>query len=207
MLGLAALAALMAMALVGTNSAMAENTALCKVMNGSGSDETCPAGQLASHVHEETLASEPAKLLTSILTIVCATLFLGDVTTTGLLGNPLTILGKFTYSSCTTGCEATEVSTHTVLTVLKVGHELAEVKAATGAGLAEVLVKCGKVLHCVYNGEGLVGHGLGPLLSTHANGDVIVTKQPVKHVSGTLCPATSELDITTTPLEALYITL
>ena len=55
MLGLAALAALIAMAIVGASSAMAGNTALCKVMAGAGEDEGCAAGQLASHVHEETL--------------------------------------------------------------------------------------------------------------------------------------------------------
>ena len=201
MLGLAALA-LMAMALVGTSSAMAENTALCKVMAGAGADEGCTAGNLASHVHEATVAGAPAKLLTTILTVECAFLFLGDVTSTGLVGNPLEISGHFTYSSCTAGCEATEVSTSALIKALKIGHELAEVK-----GTAEVLLKCGKAIHCVYNGTGIVGHGLGPLLSTKTNGDVTVTEQTLNRVSGTLCPATLKLDITTTGLEALYITL
>ena len=124
------------------------------------------------------------------------------MTTAGLLGAPLTILGSFTYTPCTTGCEAKEVSTHALLTVLRTAHELAEVK-----GSAEVLMKCGKVSHCVYNLVGIVGHALGPLLSTETNGGVVVTKQALNHVSGTLCPSTSELDLTTTPLEPLYITL
>jgi hypothetical protein len=202
MLGLAALAALMAMALVGTSSAMAENTALCKVMAGAGADEGCTVGNLASHVHEATLAGAPAKLLTSLLTVECAALFLGDVTSAGLLGNPLEISGHLTYSACTVGCEATEISTSALIKALKKGHELAEVKHTV-----EVLVKCGKVLHCVYNGAGIVGHGLGPLLSLDTNGDVTVSDQTLNHVRGTLCPATSKLHIATTPLEALYITL
>ena len=202
MLGLAALAALMAMAFVGASSAMAENTALCKVMAGAGEDENCTAGNLASHVHETTLTGNLAKLLTNILTVECDVLFLGDVTSAGLLGNPLAIKGNFTYTPCNSGCEAKEVSTHALITALKKGHELAEVK-----GSAEVLVKCGKLLHCVYNGTGLVGHALGPLLSTETNGDVTIKDQSTTKVSGTLCPNTAKLDLVTTPLEPLYITL
>ena len=202
MFGLAALAALMAMAFVGASSAMAENTALCKVMAGAGNDEDCTPGSLASHVHEETLTTKLAKLLTNILTVECDVLFLGDVTSSGLLGNPLTIKGNLTYPVCNSGCEAKEISTHTLITTLKKGHELAEVKAAF-----EVLFKCGKLFHCVYNGAGLVGHDLGPLLSAETNGDVTIFNQSMTKVSGTLCPSTAKLDVVTTPLEPLYITL
>ena len=51
MFGLAALAALMAMAFVGVNSAMGEETALCKA-----DENPCAAENIITHVHETTLS-------------------------------------------------------------------------------------------------------------------------------------------------------
>jgi hypothetical protein len=204
MLGLAALAALLAMALVGTSSAMAESTELCGSDPGTGATEACGSTQEAiTHVHETTEAGNPGLLLSSVVEIKCTVLFLGD--TVGTTSNPLEIKGKFTYSGCQTAsgssCTVTEVSTESTIKVLKTAHELGEV---TGSG--EVNAHCGFFINCTYNGEGLNGHALGPLLSTSTNGQVRIEEQTTHKVSGSLCPETAKLDLLTTPLEAVYLT-
>ena len=88
MIGLAALAALTAMAFVGASSAMAESTTLCSA-DGSGCGIT--------HVHETSVGK--AKLLTSFGTTECNVLFLGDAR--AALASPLVIDGTFTYTNCT----------------------------------------------------------------------------------------------------------
>jgi len=190
MFGLAALAALMAMAFVGASAAMAESTQLC-----SGDPSGAGCGTPVSHVHETTLSGAQAKLLTSIVNVSCDVLFLGD---TGGLGAPLTITGKFTYSNCG-NCTVEEVGGGVEIEVLKLGHETADV-----IGEGEVHVNCSG-LNCTYNGEGLLGTGKGPLLSSETNGSVTITEQVAKKVSGLFCPSTSKLDITVTPLSATYI--
>jgi len=190
MFGLAALAALMAMAFAGASSAMGEATTLCK------KDESpCPTKEIISHVHETTLTGAKGKLLTSIVNVECDVLFLGD--TTAGTSNPLVITGNFTYTNCGS-CTVEEVGGGVEIKVLKLGHETADV---TGEG--EVHVNCSG-LNCTYNGEGLLGTGKGPLLSTETNGEVKLTEQVAKKVSGLFCPSTSKLDITTTPLSATY---
>jgi hypothetical protein len=190
MFGLAALAAVMAMAFVGGSSAMAENTQLCKV------DQTpCAAGNVITHVHEVTSAK--AKLL-SVITVECDVLFLGDVSG-ATLANPLIIGGNFTYTNCGS-CEVKETSAKSTIKVLKTATELAEV---TGAGT--VFVDCGPILECEYKGEGLKGHGLGAL-SAPPNGTVSILNQVTKKTGGGFfCPAESKLDITTSSLTPTYI--
>ncbi len=213
MLGFAVMAVLIATALVGASSAMAESTALCKVdtalfdaNNQYIGDHECPLASRISHVHESTLPGNEnrASLLTNLATIRCQVLFLGDVLSAGLLSTaptPLLISGKFTYSECNLGCTVVEVNGPVHIDVLKEGHELAKI---TGKG--EVKIDCSLIaIHCTYNGEGLVGHGLGPLLSVHLNGDTVLSEQETKKVSGTACPEKAKLDITTTPLEHVYI--
>jgi hypothetical protein len=191
LIGLTALAALTAMAIVGASSAMAEgSTALCKV------DQTpCASGNLVTTVHEESVGK--AVLLSSLLNVECNVLFSGTAT----LGNPATVTGKFTYSSCNNSCTVTEQSASSVINVLKLGHELGDV---TGKG--EVKLSClAGFLKCVYNGEGLKGHALGPLLSSgSANGEVRLEEQKTKVVSGS-CPKEAFLDLLTAPLTATYI--
>jgi hypothetical protein len=189
MFGLAALAALMALTFVGASSAMAEKTVLCK-------EDASPCKSVVTHVHETTLSGAKGKLLTSIVNVECDVLFLGD--TVGESGNPLVITGTFTYTNCGS-CTVEEVGGGVEIKVLKLGHETADV---TGEG--EVHVNCSG-LNCTYNGEGLLGTGKGPLLSSETNGSVVITEQVAKKVSGLFCPSTSKLDITTTPLSATYI--
>jgi len=192
MFGLAALAALMAMAFVGASSAMAEGTSLC-----SADESTCASGNIITHVHETSVGK--AKLLSSLPTIECTALFLGD--TLSGTDAPLVINGKFTYSSCNNFCTVTEVSgTEAKVEVLKTASELG---AVTGEG--EVHVSC-PFINCTYNGEGLEGHALGPLTSSSENGNVNISGQETNKVSGS-CPETAFLDITTTPLVKTYIAL
>jgi len=208
MLGLAALAALMAMAFIGSSSAMANNgTALCKedplVEDVKEHLDLCAEAARVKHVHEETLEGAKGKLLSSVLNVECDALFLGDVLTAGWLAtnpNPLVISGKFTYSNCNSGCTATEENGPSEIKVVKEGHELAKI---TGKGLVHLV--CSGFINCRYTGEGLTGHGLGPLLSELETGDVFISEQTTAKESGTFCPSTAKLDLDFHPLEPVYI--
>jgi hypothetical protein len=192
MIGLAALAALMAMAFVGATSAMAEKAGLCM------EDAIDCVG--LQHVHETSVGK--AKLLTTIGTTECNALYLGD--TTSASGEPLVIKGSFTYSECELGgakCTATEENGPSEIKVEKTGVETTKV---TGEGLVHLV--CGTSIDCSFTGTGLVGTGKGPLKSTQANGEVTLSEQKTtKEAGGFLCPKESKLDITTTPLDAVYV--
>jgi hypothetical protein len=197
MLGLAALAALMAMAFVGASSAMAESTSLCKT-----EESPCTGSNIITHVHEVTASGAKAKILPlDKSTIECAVLFLGDTRTSGL-GNPLYIDGSFTYTNCTFFCSITEQNGPASLAVLKTGSELAEV-----AYSFLIHVNCFGIVVCTYVGTGLEGHGLGALTST-PNGAVSLSGQELvvdPETSDPECPDDAFLDITTKPLIATYI--
>jgi hypothetical protein len=188
-LSLAAVTAFAAMAFMGASSAMAEDTVLCTV----DSELKCPEADQAKHVH--FLSTEPGLLLSSAINILCKyVLYLGDALG---LGKPQVIHGKFSYIEChsfsgSTNCSVSETSSSSLLLVLKLKSEEAEV---TGHG--EVLVECGAFIHCKYKGEGLKGHGLGELLG----GEVSIEEQTVKKVSGFFCPETSKLHLTMASLE------
>jgi hypothetical protein len=190
MFGLAAFAASIAMALVGASSASASMTTLC-TEDGTGCGVT--------HVHETSVGK--AKLLSSLPTIECTALFLGDATSGE--GTPLVINGTFTYSSCNNFCSVAEVKgTKAEIKVLRTESELASV---TGKG--EVHVEC-PFINCTYDGEGLEGMAKGPLNEAEGsktpNGSVVISKQKTHIVFGS-CPEEAFLDITTTPLSATYI--
>lgn len=197
--GLALLAAVTAMALIGTSSASAGDTALCEPTTIGVHPDPCPAGKLVKSVHFE---DKTAILLTDIIVaITCESLVSAEVKAGDpLLANPLVLLGLITYTNCNNGCEAQEVSPHIILRVLREGHELARV---TGEG--EVLLSCGLALHCVYNAQSLVGHGLGPLLGGGLTGVVTYNNATVNKVSGLLCPSTSRLHAEYVSLKHLYI--
>ena len=193
--GLSCLAALAATAVLGASTASATgNTALC-----SADENPCASGNLVKHVH---VVATAAKLLTSILTVTCTGLYLGDVLSP-FLANPLHIVGNFTYSDCQENfggsCEAKELSASSLITVLRTAAEKSEI---TGEG--EVLVKCGSFLHCVYNGRNLKGEGLGALLAT-PNGEAKIEEAPVNKLLGMLCPEAARLDALYKPLTPTYI--
>jgi hypothetical protein len=190
LIDLTALAALTAAALVGASSAMAEgSTALCKV------DQTpCAAGNLITAVHEESVGA--VIFLNASITIECNVLFSGTAT----LGNPATVTGKFTYSSCNNSCTVAEQDGPSTTSILRLGHELADV-----TGKVNVKVACFfDLILCVINGTGLTGHGLGPLLAAQSNGEVRIEEQKLRVVSGN-CSEPTFLDLLTTPLTPTYI--
>jgi hypothetical protein len=185
MFGLAALAALMAMAFVGASSAMATSTQLCTT-------DTSPCGSAVTSVHEESVGK--AKLLANPR-VECNVLF--ESTSVGALGAPQEIEGHFRYTNC--GCTVRERAATTArLKVLRTGHETASV-----VGEALIEVNCFGIV-CTYKGTGLEGTAKGPLLSTEPNGEVVLSEQEVTG-TGSFCPARGKLDITTTPLSATYI--
>ncbi|HET7485031.1 MAG TPA: hypothetical protein VFJ64_06590 [Solirubrobacterales bacterium] len=194
MLGLVALAALMAMAFLGAGSAMAESTELCGLDPGTAASAPCPNGvDAVIHVHETSVGKA---ILLASPKIECNVLFLGGVVVTG---SPLVIEGNFTYSSCGSGCTFTEEGGPSVIEVLRTGHE-----TAREVSESEIHSNC-LGINCFYNFEGLVGTAKGPLLSTAANGEVSIQEQTLHKTKGTFCPATGKLDIKTTPLEPTYI--
>jgi hypothetical protein len=192
MFGLAALAALMAMAFVGASSAMAESTALCTADPGTGASPVCPAGKGTTSVHETSVGK--AKLLASP-EVQCNVLF--ESTKVGAKGAPQVLEGHFTYTNC--GCTVKEkAGTTAKINILREGHETASV-----TGEAEIIVTCFGI-ECTYKGTGLKGTAKGPLLSTEANGEVNLSEQEVTG-KGAFCPSKGKLDIKTTPLAAAYI--
>jgi hypothetical protein len=192
MIGLAALTALMAMAFVGATSASA--TTLCNT-------DTEPCGSATTEVHETSVGK--AVLLTSIGNTECNVLFKSTSVGEGG-GATQSVTGNFTYTNCVLGgsaCTATEENGPVKITVEKTGAETSNI---TGEGLVHVV--CSGFIDCSYNGTGLHGTGKGPLVATQANGEVTLSEQETtKEAGGFLCPKTSLLDITTTPLVKTYI--
>lgn len=197
MFGLAALAAVAAMAFVGASSAMAGTSAICET-----NEEPCQAANLVTHVH---FVDPAAKLLTTPITVTCNALFLGDAL--GLVsGGPAVVHGSFTYTGCNSTCTATDLKGGLLL-VLRTAAGLAEV---TGDGF-EVAVKCAGLIECEYDGQGLVGHGLSANLADVGGtaGSVIVNNQTV-HPTGNkltniICPDPAKLDANFVSLEDIFI--
>jgi hypothetical protein len=207
MLSLAIAMALFATAVLGTASAMAETTALCKEDTG---DNLCPQAKRANQIHLLTqklqngqLVEAKAKFLTGGLTVECTILYLGTVQTAGELGSPLKVEGDFTYTECNGGCEAYETEgSPGILWFLKeggVGSELAKV-----TGEATIALVCFD-WWCEYNFVNLVGHFLGPLTPTH-KGHLTYTDVVLNLVQGTFfCPDVTKLDALFLSLESLYV--
>jgi hypothetical protein len=189
MFGLAALAALMAMAFVGAGWASAESTQLCNM------DPTGPGcGSPVTSIHSVSVGK--AKLLTSFVNIECNVLF--SSTFVGGLGSPQVTKGHFTYTNC--GCTVVETGLATV-NILKEGHETAK---ATFTDI--IRVNCFGI-ECELDVVGLVGTAKGPLLSPGSTGNgVISLEQPFTALlGGFFCPGEGKLDITLTPLSETYI--
>lgn len=194
MLGLAALAAVMTMAFVGATSAMAETTGLCMV-----DESSCATANLVTTVHAASVGK--LKLLTSLGTVECSSLFSGSVQETGA---PMVVTGKYTYTTCALGetsCTLAEENGPSIIKILKEGHETATV---TGETLLHLV--CGKTIDCTYNTAGTKGTAKGPLLATQEYGEIILAEQTLTKEAGLLCPKTTKLDVTSSPLTAAYIT-
>lgn len=189
MFGLATLAALMAMAIAGVSSAMAESTALCQQ-----DVEVCKTP--ITHVHETSVGK--ARLESSLPTIECNALFLGDALNSGL-GNPLTIHGTFAYSSCNNLCTVKEENGPTQIDISSLGGDPASVTY----WIFLVRIKC-PFINCSFEGFLIGGWENGPLWSFASNGDTEIIHQPlIRESEG--CVKAVYLDIVTTPLSATYI--
>jgi hypothetical protein len=188
MLGLVALAALMVMVFAGASSARAETTALCAT-------DVSVCESPITHLHGTSVGK--IVLLTNPK-VECNVLFLGDTVTS--LGAPLLITGAFTYSTCGSSCSVVEENGPSIIKILKEGHETASVLAALLAH-----VNCFGI-NCYYKAEELVGTYKGPLLSTQANGEILISEQVLPKEKGILCPTKTKVDVVLTPLGASYLT-
>jgi len=194
--GLVALAAVMVLAFAGASAARAESTALCTI-DPSETNE-CPKGWTVSHLHATTLSGQKVKISTSLVSVECDTLFLGDAAAE--LATPLVISGTFTYSNCTNSCTITEENGPASLTFLKLGHETADLTLGflihlTCSGIA-----------CYYKGSEVKGTAKGPLLSSESDGEGSFVAQTLSKEKGVFCPNEAKLEAIGTPLDARYIT-
>ena len=198
-LSLTAILALTSVGFLGSSSAAASSTALCRV------DESPFAiGNRVTHIHEV----DPQILLLNSITgyIECVGLFLGDtLATQSGLGSPLHILGSYLFSNCFDevgrSCIVSELSSPALSTLLRIGIE-----TALWTSELELLFECGEFIHCDYNGVGLNGVGEGALLSG-GTGLYRTHEATFNKVLGFLCPSTIKLDALYEPLSATYISL
>jgi len=187
MFGLAALAALMAMAFVGAGSAMAEETALCPA-----DEEQCATP--VTHLH--AVSVEKMKLLSNLTNIECNILYLGE--TVEELSSPLVLIGNFTYTNCGS-CTVTEENGPGELYLLKTGHEKAKL---TLEWLMHV--NCFGFINCYYTGAGLEGVAKGPLLPFVEEGEF--GNAVLNFEKGSFCPEGTKLDYWVNSLSSVYIT-
>jgi hypothetical protein len=192
MLGLAAVAAISAMALFGASSAMATfDTALCSEKSP---ELKCPDAKLVKHVH---LLAEDGTMVTSVGTTLCkyaliSTEVLG-------LGKPLLLhflKEGLTYTECKLGLIKCTFETvhYGLLDLLKTASDLGVLTDLPVEGkYTEVHVVCGELIDCTYKWEGLEGHALSAQPPT-SNGRVTYTNAPVQKVGGLLCPKETRLN-------------
>jgi len=189
LLGMAAVTAVAAMALVGASSAMAESTQLCTNETGTCVEPTT--------VHSVTVGH--AVLLSSIVNVECDALVSATVTK-GLVTNGPVVLNPATlsYSNCLNNASVTVIKQGTI-SVLNEGNELG---TQTASGYRVLVEAVG--LHCVYSAENLKGHALGPLKTGTNKDHVTYSEAEVKKVEGFFCPSVSKLDALFQDLTAIW---
>jgi hypothetical protein len=182
-------------AFVGATSASAATT-LCNA-----DEESC--SNATTSVHQVSVGK--AKLLTSVGTTECNVLF--SSTKVGAGGGTIqTVTGNFTYTECLLGGSSCTAKEENGPTEIKIEKTVSEEAGVTGEGLVHLV--CSSFIDCSYNGVGLKGTFKGPLASaqTPDNGEVTLSEQSTtKEAGGLLCPKTAKLDITTSPLAAIYL--
>jgi hypothetical protein len=154
MIGLAAIAAIAAMAVVGASLAMANGpTALCKV-----NEEPCAPGNLAGHVHFESVGEPTLKTTSPKLELKClSSLALGDAEA---LGNPTGVtLTQLTWTGCYT---APFSGTHNCTYTTEVPGLIDVLRTAANLGTAtllgtEIRLQCGALINCVLGGKEITG--------------------------------------------------
>jgi hypothetical protein len=194
MFGLAAIAAVAAMAFVGASSATATTTQLCSNHTGACVEP--------GTIHAESEGK--GVLLNSFQQVECNVLILSThlkgLAAAGSGGQIDHVLaGDLRYTNCEP-CTVT-VLTGGLLFGLRTGHEVGTI---TGTGF-KVKVTCFLFFNCVYTSAALTGVALGPLLSANGTSLIHFNKAPVTSESGGLCPPTAELDVLFKTLDLLYV--
>jgi hypothetical protein len=179
----------LATALIGTSSAMAESTVLCKV-----DKSPCPEASWVKSVHfvAKSVVFEPEEY-----NYKCEALLTAEALG---LGSPEVLdVTSLQYVNCNQGCTRTAIKLGT-LKVLRTGSELASV---TGEG-GEILVKCSNGIHCVFDLGGTAGTLSGPLL-TGGTAHLTYSKALLHKIAGFFCPSEVTLTALFEALEAFYI--
>ena len=194
MLGLAAIAAMAAMAFVGAGSAMATgNTALCNT-------NTTPCTSLTGPLHFVSVAEPELVTTTPNLTIKCLSglgtgtaegLSIASGKPAGVTVNELLWTGCYTVGSPTHNCTVT-TEVKGLIDVLK--SAAANLGTAT-ALLTKVKVVCGAIISCAYGGAETTGlkveGALHPAPGTNSKGLIEAPGISVPIALPGICPKTS----------------
>jgi hypothetical protein len=176
-----ALAAVSAMAFVGTASALAEgSTAACRA-----NETPCSAENLYTG-HAEGAATNVI-LLTNLTNVACSeSHILGNIL--GLSNPAIGHLELFTFTSCKTSsgtpCTVKTISLG-LIEVLRTGENLG---IGTSNGGTEERVTCGFIIDCVYGGKPTLHIEGGEHPTLEANGSLLLG------TGGSVCPEQAELD-------------
>jgi hypothetical protein len=171
MLVSSALAAVAAMAFIGTAPALAEgSTAACVVNETPCSPENIYTGQIKG-------SAEEVVLLTEIINITCEeSVAWGTVLG---LGNPLEVHAEeLAFLNCNNGCTVGMLSGG-LIEVLRTAENLG---FGRSTGEIEELVRCIGIIHCVYGGEPELHLEGGENPELLANGSLL------QDTGGLLCP-------------------
>ncbi len=207
-LSLAAIAAVAAMAFVGTSSVMAEETALCSV-----SQSPCEEGNLVTSVHAELASEASWELITGSVDILCLSTLLGASALEP--GAPQAIdITSLTYENCGTkasheNCEIESAGYPHAAELLRTAENLGSI-VVTDEG-AEIDVECENIdtfgldIECTYSFTGQSFHVEGA--TEGSNGMLNPNGGSLEEVgSDALCPNTTEVtEGLLELLEATYI--
>ncbi len=205
MIGLTAVAAVVAMAFLGASSAMATSTQLCKVHT-----EPCPAGSGAAKVHMTNVGDVVlhATLLGINVLILCHK-SLGEGTLLGLAAPQVGHLTSLNFEECfrekngVDGDKCTvTVTSLGLLEVLKTALNLGEAKT-TGTN---ALVSCPGLPECEYGGnEVALGSVEGALHKAGTGHGMLNANATLKVKGGAFCPSTALWLGLYEPLEHLFV--
>src|SRR5882672_436154 len=187
-LGFALVVCLGAMALVGTSSASATNTALCTVH-----EEPCAAANMVTTLH--VVAKDPKllfKFMGAATVVLCEKSLL--TAKVGALGAPqVAATGEIKWENCETGGLSCKVTTNQTGTfdILKTALNLGQMKSLGN----EVNVNCVEAgITCTFGGEPVfnvegAGHTAGA-----GHGMFTANGSTMQRTAGPFCEATAALD-------------
>jgi hypothetical protein len=205
MVGLAALTALAAMAIVGATSAMAtEATALCKV-----NQNPCEAANLVTEQHMTLVGNGVLHGLSPLFNVLCLSgLVLGEVLGLAAAGSggQQIHLSKLDFTLCGTNsthtnCEIKQLVLPLLVDVLKTAANLGTATGLNGETLIKCTIPLIGTIDCVYEGAGL-GFDVKSAGGTDGHGMLNAEATPVNKTAGSgFC--SEESTITTGLLEPL----